>query len=445
MCPPDNPDVNKDQSSTLKMLVGGLSLTTVGLLIATIVLATNKDGGCDNAAAAAIETPAEVPVVPEEVPAVPEEVPSEPVESITPVEEFSFLNLKSSSSFYDVLDDNVSAAAEPLSTEPAAEVPAVPEESITPVEEFSFLSLKSSSSFYDVLDDNVCAGAKLSFDNAPCVDITVPQAGANVTKGYVGNMDMGDVKPNTNAYLASKMCPVNVHWHLGSEHYSAGEFDEKGDGPHGNQPLPDWANRDLATDAVRDGFRSSAVGVHGQVFTIVNDESFYYGDMIRGMVVDKDMGKDIHYYTGSTTGTSRDNEMCSQYAPITWQVDRKCHMISASSFDKMCFDMKMQRDDMSGDLHAHGARELVTHDLSANNQYYPDAIAAEEAAPAETETVAAETVPATSFDKMCFDMKMQRDDMSGDLHAHGSRELVNHDLSANNQHYGDRKKKFLRA
>jgi len=110
---------------------------------------------------------------------------------------------------------------------------------------------------------------------------------------------------------------------------------------------------------------ASAVGVHGQVFTIVNDEDYYYGDMIRGMIVDKDMGQDIHIYTGSTTGTSRDNEMCSQYAPITWQVDRKCHMISASSFDKMCFDMKMQRDDMSGDLHAHGSRELVHHDYSA--------------------------------------------------------------------------------
>ena len=117
---------------------------------------------------------------------------------------------------------------------------------------------------------------------------------------------------------------------------------------------------------------ASAVGVHGQVFTIVNDESYFYADMIRGMIVDGEMGQDIAYYTGSTTGTSRDNEMCSQYAPITWQVDRKCHMISASSFDKMCFDMKMQRDDMSGDLHAHGSRELVHHDYSANNQYYGD-------------------------------------------------------------------------
>ena len=40
-------------------------------------------------------------------------------------------------------------------------------------------------------------------------------------------------------------------------------------------------------------------------------------------------------------------------------------MISASSFDKMCADMKLQADDMSDDLYAHGARELVSKELSA--------------------------------------------------------------------------------
>jgi len=238
------------------------------------------------------------------------------------------------------------------------------------------------------------------------------------------------------------MCPVNVHWHLGTEHYSAGEYDEGGDGPHGNLGRPDWAarERDLAEGKVRDGFRchhydaedekftkeydwkycegmevgetyevhwphsaagacgtvnqyqspfydgvfcnldldtlltlqaqdiANAVGVHGQVFTIVNDEEYFYPDMIRGMLVDGEHGQDVAIYTGSTTGTSRDNEICSSYTPITWQVDRKCHMISASSFDKMCYDMKMQRDDMSSDLHAHGSRELVHDKYVANNQ-----------------------------------------------------------------------------
>jgi hypothetical protein len=34
---------------------------------------------------------------------------------------------------------------------------------------------------------------------------------------------------------------------------------------------------------------ANAVGVQGQVFTIVNDESYFYPDMIRGMIVDKTM------------------------------------------------------------------------------------------------------------------------------------------------------------
>merc|ERR1712176_526977 len=91
------------------------------------------------------------------------------------------------------------------------------------------------------------------------------------------------------------------------------------------------------------------------------------GDLIRGMIVDGDMWADVAAYTGSTTGTTRSNKICSKYTPITWQVDRKCHLISASSFDKMCADMKQQADDMTGDLHAHGARELVWSNLTANN------------------------------------------------------------------------------
>jgi hypothetical protein len=114
---------------------------------------------------------------------------------------------------------------------------------------------------------------------------------------------------------------------------------------------------------------SKLVGVQAQVFTIVNDESYYYPDLFRGMIVDGDLGKASNraIYTGSTTGTSRDNTICSKYGPITWQVDRKCQLISASSFDKMCADMKAQRDDMSDDLHAHGARELVADNLAADN------------------------------------------------------------------------------
>lgn len=51
-------------------------------------------------------------------------------------------------------------------------------------------------------------------------------------------------------------------------------------------------------------------------------------------------------------------------------MDRKCHVISAKSFDKLCKEMKMQADNMEPDTHAHGARELVDDILAADNQKY---------------------------------------------------------------------------
>ena len=292
---------------------------------------------------------------------------------------------------------------------------------------------------------NPCEGTKPppggGFDNFPCGDIytlvndliemkDAPQAGANVTKGYQGDLESVQT-PITTPYYQNGLCPVNVHWHLGAEHYSVGEYDETGAGPtdihhrrklagkarqgfqckHYDETDPkfttpyDWKHCDSSMEVGQtyevhwphsafgacgtpdqyqypfyDGVfchigtrynteksLSHQVGVQGQVFTIVNDDSYYYPDMIRGMIVDDSYGEDIAAYTGSTTGTTRNNTMCSAYAPITWQVDRKCHLISASSFDKMCADMKAQRDDMSDDLYAHGSRELVNSTYAGNN------------------------------------------------------------------------------
>ena len=116
------------------------------------------------------------------------------------------------------------------------------------------------------------------------------------------------------------------------------------------------------------------VGVQGQVFTIVNsdDDEYQNDDLWAHAWMDEAAGKwtDVAKYVGSTTGTTRDNEVCSFYSPITWQVDRTCHMISASSFDQLCQDMLAQKDDMSGDVYPHGARELVADGLAANNQWY---------------------------------------------------------------------------
>jgi len=287
-------------------------------------------------------------------------------------------------------------------------------------------------------------------DNVNCyrdaVAIAGEQSGTDITAGYVGEMET-DITPITAPYFSTTLCPVNVHWHLGAEHRSEGEFDESGTSP-GIAGTPDTGapTRRRLDDEVRYGYacnhydgdnsafdddyvwqhcldmhvgetyevhwphsafgacgtpnqyqspfydgvfcRATAealggltaqniadgVGVQGQVFTIINDEVYYYPDLFRGMLVDAEhnMGQDVAVYSGSTTGTTRDNTVCSAYTPITWQVDRKCHLISASSFDKMCADMKQQRDDMSSDLHAHGARDLVDTALAANNHQDAD-------------------------------------------------------------------------
>jgi len=292
-------------------------------------------------------------------------------------------------------------------------------------------------------DVNPCEGQKPYhagpgdnyFSNTECVKEhivqTLEQAGGNVTKGYVGGLDAKDRMPITEAYDQTDLCPVNVHWHLGAEHLSVGQFDDHGYGPGGDDDhrrlagdvrLGGRCHHYKANDAkfttpfdwkhcsnmhvgetyeihwphsaagacgtkhqyqtpfydgvfCHDGIITIAplntyekIGVQAQIFTVVNDEAYYYPDLLKGMIVEGDKGQDIAKYTGSTTGTSRDNEVCSRYTPITWQVDRKCHMISASSFDKLCADMMEQADDMKDDTHPHGAREIVAHHLTANNQ-----------------------------------------------------------------------------
>merc|ERR1712176_1050803 len=290
---------------------------------------------------------------------------------------------------------------------------------------------------------NICENKKPAkgsgFDNLACmVDGVIEaaeQAGANVTAGYNGEMESKSMSgPILTDYFHAGLCPVNVHWHLGTEHYSAGQYDFDGKGPDSH--VYDSGTRRLADEA-RLGFRchyydtadkkfteeykwhhctdmyvgetyevhwphstigacntpdqfqtpfydgvfcnpgnadltgvdtAKNIGVQSQIFTVVNDEAYYYPDLMRGMIIDGDYGADMAVYTGSTTGTTRNNTVCSAYTPITWQVDRKCHLISASSFDKMCADMKSQKDDMSNDLYHTGSRVLVANSLAANNQ-----------------------------------------------------------------------------
>merc|ERR1719238_1499037 len=318
-----------------------------------------------------------------------------------------------------------------------------------------FIAAANGAYTNDPVDDSInpCEGKKPShayntysgpgdsyFSNVDCMRDNVAQvleqAGGNVTRGYRGGLDAADREPITGEYSDHGLCPVNVHWHLGAEHLSVGEFDEHGHGPSSDssgssrrnlaagarlgfqchhydasdekfttpynwQHCVDmvvgqtyeihwphsaagacgtqWQYQSPFYDGVfcRDGIVTIAplntyekIGVQSQVFTIVNDEAYYNANLMDGAIVDASSNKwqDVGKYTGSTTGTSRDNVVCSRYTPITWQVDRKCHLISASSFDKLCRDMGTKRDDMSGDFHPHGARALVATHLVADNQ-----------------------------------------------------------------------------
>ena len=295
------------------------------------------------------------------------------------------------------------------------------------------------------LPKNYCHKAKptIGFDNAECVEVALEQAGGNVTEGYVGGFST-TATPITTTLAEAGLCPVNVHWHLGAEHLSVGEFDTAGTGPdydhsghahrrllagdelaeepalrcrhydasdaiytteydwkhcedmkvgetyevhwpHSNMgacntpfqyqtPFYDGVFCNMNGSTNEDGdveltSTAAQVGVQSQVFTIVNSDAdeYQYDNLIRGMIVKGTMGQDIQAYTGSTTGTSRSNDICSPYAPITWHVDRKCHKISAKSFDRMCKQMKAQLDDMSSDLHPHGSRVVVSHQYTADN------------------------------------------------------------------------------
>merc|ERR1719277_527738 len=232
--------------------------------------------------------------------------------------------------------------------------------------------------------ENKKALTQPGMNNVDCfkdaVAVAGEQSGADVTAGYTGLMET-NVTPITVPYYKTALCPVNVHWHLGAEHRSAGQYDENGVSPMltGYPPADDNPDASRRLAAARYGFAcklydennvaftteydwkyckdmhvgetyevhwphsalgacgtpyqyqypfydgvfcgateallptltrqdiASSVGVQGQVFTVINDENYYYPDLARGMIVDADnnMGQDIAAYTGSTTGTSR--------------------------------------------------------------------------------------------------------------------------------------------
>jgi hypothetical protein len=93
--------------------------------------------------------------------------------------------------------------------------------------------------------DNPDIVIKDYFENRNCAEmmdtgyaVKLPQAGMDVTSvgtDHGGQVDPpGGVGPIEVDYSEHNMCVVNVHWHLGAEHKSDGQFDvEEGQGPGG--------------------------------------------------------------------------------------------------------------------------------------------------------------------------------------------------------------------
>merc|ERR1719162_1625235 len=81
---------------------------------------------------------------------------------------------------------------------------------------------------------NYCASTKSktvpAYDNKDCFKALVydalEQSGTDVTKGYKGSFVTAKVPINTSYFVAG-LCPVNVHWHLGTEHKSDGQYDKE--------------------------------------------------------------------------------------------------------------------------------------------------------------------------------------------------------------------------
>ena len=292
-----------------------------------------------------------------------------------------------------------------------------------------FLKIKESPNSF-LKQEHICKGSAPDYlpVTITCDDLLVdqPQAGADVTWGYKGLMEV-DHDPNPNPFVAcapstctgtsepstdppasmtrtalvppenqplSKQKPCLRCHHYDADdpkfttpyvfkHCSEMEVGktDKVHWPHANTgtcstiyqyqtPFIDSVFCNLSHEAFTEMTPQELadnVGVQGQVFTIVNDEDW-------GMIVNindsKPMGVDLTICTRSSTGDKFDIILCSPVTPVTWQVDRKYHLISASSFDAMCTEMELQVSNMSSQVKLMGSHDLVADEYAANNQVY---------------------------------------------------------------------------
>jgi len=132
------------------------------------------------------------------------------------------------------------AASTPSKSTPAASTPAKAGDDANPCHEKKPYDANAPGDGY--------------FNNVKCMEDGVMQAleqsGTNVTLGYKGEIDTTGRSPITTTYKEAGLCPVNVHWHLGAEHLSTGQYDEGGKGPAHRRRM-----RSMLAESVRQGFQ----------------------------------------------------------------------------------------------------------------------------------------------------------------------------------------------
>lgn len=225
-----------------------------------------------------------------------------------------------------------------------------------------------------------------------------------------GQLTPGENAPTAavlNEIQAQAMFQTNIHFHLGAEHksdsYNDGSFSDAYDTGEGStSERPGWmcpttglssaqlddsyeweyckgdmhvgmsyevhyvhSSAGKATQYQEDGLASAAGGgkianpmvvVEAMVFQIIAGEEIDDADLAHGW--EHTPHEEALAYSGSTTGTGNDNELCSPYV-VTWHVDPYCHQVTAATFDNMCKQMS-ELYGMKKDLKPHGSRILVS-------------------------------------------------------------------------------------
>lgn len=115
----------------------------------------------------------------------------------------------------------------------------------------------------------------------------------------------------------------------------------------------------VAAGAAR-GLLNPQVVVEAMVYTIVNDNdaAYTFDDLVHGWDIAGLDNSSRVMYAGSTTGNSFNNEVCSPFT-VSWHVDKKCHAVSAKSFDEMCCEMRDTYGQFA-DLQPHASRLLLS-------------------------------------------------------------------------------------